>query len=607
MELLKKFLLLAWVLCALLVENSVSTNLGQIQSLSAITPRSKMHERNENFTPSLDCEHHYIDHVSLLEARPIRFAKTTMHLKTPAIAVEDIESYLTAVTCSDTFMTLTFIDKEVLQHAKAQWEEDSSILFIMAREGCNPAGSRAPYLVSLVSEDRATNTLEFSSESLAWDEAYDTIEVSFGVATKGDDYNAGGLRQHAELSKRQDDSSFISFDTDPTILLMDETNYPDLPSTSDETSSTNAPSDISFSFLGQQLIQGLKCIDCSLNGDISIQDTTSSDSSNWSLAVIANGVSAHIEIEASLNPQVDTLEFNVPVQGIMLDTFSIGGIAVVAPEIVVEVFGKITASVDVDVSWGFDITIPDGSYIQLTSNDETDLSLSTSGFNKTEINQLPFNASISNPAITPVIGLRFNFLLAVSPVTDLDLVPSMYAGVYIDLPKLSADFEFVTDANALCETIDSEETDPDLQITFPNLLIIQPSAAMALGGVVGVCFESTGFGFDKLEGFNFPGLNPSESEASGTETETATRTAAGVTTAITEAGVPVTSVPSAGTTPVNTSARTSSSTPIRTSGAAAETSSNAASSNKLKISEQSRFACTAGILTLVFVFVGTVL
>lgn len=110
-----------------------------------------------------------------------------------------------------------------------------------------------------------------------------------------------------------------------------------------------------------------------------------------------------------------------------------------------------------------------------------------------------------------------------------------------------------------------------------------------------------------VEGFNFPGLNPSESEASGTETETATRTAAGVTTAITEAGVPVTSVPSAGTTPVNTSARTSSSTPIRTSGAAAETSSNAASSNKLKISEQSRFACTAGILTLVFVFVGTVL
>ncbi|KAH9211529.1 hypothetical protein DL95DRAFT_448189 [Leptodontidium sp. 2 PMI_412] len=521
MELLKKFLLLAWVLCALLVKNSVSTNLGQIQSLSAITPRSKMHERNENFTPSLDCEHHYID-----------------------------------------------------------LEEDSSILFIMAREGCNPAGSRAPYLVSFVSEDRATNTLEFSSESLAWDEAYDTIEVSFGVATKGDDYNAGGLRQHAELSKRQDDSSFISFDTDPTILLMDETNYPDLPSTSDETSSTDAPSDISFSFLGQQLIQ------------------------------------AHIEIEASLNPQVDTLEFNVPVQGIMLDTFSIGGIAVVAPEIVVEVF---------DPRW----------FIHSAHcNDETDLSLSTSGFNKTEINQLPFNASIYNPAITPVIGLRFNFLLAVSPVTDLDLVPSMYAGVYIDLPKLSADFEFVTDANALCETIDSEETDPDLQITFPNLLIIQPSAAMALGGVVGVCFESTGFRFDKLEvsqeiaavsyalpnlclewfdgdvgveGFNFPGLNPSESEASGTETETATRTAAGVTTAITEAGVPVTSVPSAGTTPVNTSARTSYSTPIRTSGAAAETSSNAASSNKLKISEQSRFACTAGILTLVFVFVGTVL
>lgn len=248
--------------------------------------------------------------------------------------------------------------------SSSSWHVKAATLLGRGLHICKSLGSNSSSVadycdqrVSLVSEDRATNTLEFSSESLAWDEAYDTIEVSFGVATKGDDYNAGGLRQHAELSKRQDDSSFISFDTDPTILLMDETNYPDLPSTSDETSSTNAPSDISFSFLGQQLIQGLKCIDCSLNGDISIQDTTSSDSSNWSLAVIANGVSAHIEIEASLNPQVDTLEFNVPVQGIMLDTFSIGGIAVVAPEIVVEVFGKITASVDVDVSWGFDITV----------------------------------------------------------------------------------------------------------------------------------------------------------------------------------------------------------------------------------------------------------
>ncbi|KAG4429587.1 hypothetical protein IFR05_014936 [Cadophora sp. M221] len=620
MELFKKFPLLVWVLGTLLVGGGVSVNPNQIPSFSAITPRLKILKRGERFTPSFDCEHHYIDHVSLLNARPSRFAKTSMHLKTPAITLEDIESYLTGVTCSGTSMALIFIDNEALQYAKTQWEEYTNILFITAHEGCNPAGSRTPYLASLASEDRDTNTLEFSSQSVPWDEAYDTIEISSGVSTEGDDYEIGGLRQHAELFKRQDEAISISIDIDPTVLLKDSAIYPELPSTSSETSSTDSQGGISFSILGNKLIQDLKCIDCSLLGNISLVDITSSDSSTWSLKAIANSVSAHIEIEANLRPRVDAFEFNVPLKTISLNTFAIAGIAVVAPKIVIEVFGKITASADVDVSLGFEVTIPDGSYIELTSDGKTDFSLTTSGF-------------ISNPAITPIIGLRFNFLLSVSPIAEL--APSIYAGVYIELPKLSADFEFVTDTNILCETIDSTETDPELQIAFPNLLNIQPSASMAVGGAAGVGFESTEFVFsdlkigkeiaavsfplsnlclewyngkgeERVEGFNAPGINGAESVISGTETGIATRTAAGV-TAITEAGGPVTSVASGGKTSGNAPAKTSSLTPSRTSGAAAETSRNSASGKMSKLSEQSRFTCAAGVLTVVFLFVGTVL
>ncbi|KAH7311046.1 hypothetical protein BKA65DRAFT_575080 [Rhexocercosporidium sp. MPI-PUGE-AT-0058] len=503
MELFRRLALIIWVLiAALITKGSVSASPGQIQSLSPITPRSKLPKRSENFTPSFDCEHHYI--------------------------------------------------------------EDSLSI----------------YRVKVSGENRGTNSVEFSSESVTWDAAYETIEVTSGMSADGDEYDVAGLRQHADLLNRQEDDSFASIDTDPTVPLKDQINYPDLPSTSDETSLTNPQSDISFSILSQQLIQGLRCIDCSLLGGISILDITCSDTSGWSLAALANNVSARIEIEAKLSPQLDTLEFNVPIHTITLETFEVGGIAVVAPEIVLE--------------------IPDGSYVELTSDGKTDLSFSVSGFNETEINRLPFNASISNPTITPVIGLRFNFLLSVSPFSDL--ASSIYAGVYIDLPKLSADFE-------------TRSTD-----CFPkNLLNIQPSAVMAVGGVVGAGFESTGFGFSDLEvnqeiaavsfslpnmclewntgdegveGFMLPGFDANGSETSQTATDTApqtgTRTAAGISTETSDTGGAPAAASAVGNTPGNTPARTSPSIPTKASGAAAATSSNSASSTVLKLSEQKK-------------------
>lgn len=224
--------------------------------------------------------------------------------------------------------------------------------------------------------------------------------------------------------------------------------------------------------------------------------------------------------------------------------------------------------------------------------------------------QLPFDANVSDPTITPSIGLRVNFLFAVAPSNIL--LPSVYAGVYIDLPKLSAEFEFVTDANVNCETVTSDGSAPDAEATFPELLYIQPSASIDVGAVGGYGYPKSGFVFsniklnqqlaaasfalpnqclewknDEIVGFIIAGLGGTN----GTETDTS-ETA-------TQSSDTATGTSNSGNSPT--------SAPSKTSGAAAETSSNSASGNLLKLSEHSRYSCAAGLLIMAFFIFGTVL
>ncbi|PVH75693.1 hypothetical protein DL98DRAFT_592955 [Cadophora sp. DSE1049] len=305
-------------------------------------------------------------------------------------------------------------------------------------------------------------------------------------------HSANTLRSHAQILTRQDDSS----SSEPLVLLNDPANYPSFPPTDTPPSSTSTESSISFSVLGKALIQDLTCKDCSAQGDISIQGTSDGGSDGWSLVASTSGVSAHVEIEASLRPDAE-LGFSATVKEIELDSFKVGGLVVVTPRIVVEVYGGTGASVDVDVSWGFDVTVPEGASIVITSEDGRDLSASILGFNNTQITQVPFNANISNPEVVLGIGLRFNFLLAVSPISSL--LPSIYAGVYMDLPGVAAQFSPVSDVNANCQNITSSETDASLQVAFPNLLYIQPLAYAGVGATLGVDVPGDGFEFSEVE------------------------------------------------------------------------------------------------------------
>ena len=175
-------------------------------------------------------------------------------------------------------------------------------------------------------------------------------------ATSSDIHSPNNLQDHVQLSTRQSGSN----SSELSALLEDPSNYPAFPSTDTVPDSTSTSSSISFSVLGKALIQDLSCKNCSAQGDISIQGTSANsddeDSSGWSLTAAAEGVSAHVEIAASLRPDTD-LAYQGTLKEIELETFEVAGLVVVTPKIVVELVVGGELSVDVDLEWGVDVVV----------------------------------------------------------------------------------------------------------------------------------------------------------------------------------------------------------------------------------------------------------
>jgi hypothetical protein len=135
-----------------------------IQILTAINIRSELERRDVDFTPKYTWEHHYADRiypptieefhhsnrfaldVSLLHGASARFAKTSTRFKLPALALEDIESHLESVQCSDSVLVLDFMDELALRQAKGEWDGLSNFILISSHPSCNKDGERAPYV-----------------------------------------------------------------------------------------------------------------------------------------------------------------------------------------------------------------------------------------------------------------------------------------------------------------------------------------------------------------------------------------------------------------------------------------------------------------------------
>lgn len=87
----------------------------------------------------------------------------------------------------------------------------------------------------------------------------------------------------------------------------------------------------------------------------------------------------------------------------------------------------------------------------------------------------PFSANVSDPDITISVGLRFKFLFTASAFHQEETI---YAGMYFDIPKLSATFALLSDVNDKCNAVSGTD------YSFNHLLNIKLSAEFEVGAIV---------------------------------------------------------------------------------------------------------------------------
>ncbi|KAK6599099.1 hypothetical protein H4I96_08303 [Botrytis cinerea] len=465
----------------------------QTTSLGAITVRSAEQKRGlANFKPDLECTHHYADHDSIIRGAHSRFASTSMKYKLPAVALEDIELNVKNIVCSKSTIILQFPSENLLLGAKKEWKDLSEFLVISSHAGCNDQNARAPYLVSNVEYVFKSNTAILSVRRIEWSDAYDTMEVKFGMGK----YDSSALRIHNDLRKRI--TSSVSVSSSETV------SFPSAPSAT-PTSDTSVH-DIGYSVpagfnlgsfatsndgVGGSLSIG--CSNCSIEGSIEMTQgvfNVSNSSLDTKKAVnfvengyfdmVVNGFGAHIEIDTAVAGTF-TETYIMNLMTLALPGFQIPDIAAIGPMWVPAIQGSIGVSKNLNFTYGFDVSAPDNSSIRLNIGNLTEST--SSGFSDSSITALPLTAIDSSISLTLSLALHSQILLGVNILSGDG---SIAAGAFLDLPALSVTISELTSVDENCNPAQSSSSSVKDLDYFSSLTNIVPQADIAIGLQAGI-------------------------------------------------------------------------------------------------------------------------
>ncbi|KAM0152971.1 hypothetical protein ACHAPG_007365 [Botrytis cinerea] len=465
----------------------------QTTSLGAITVRSAEQKRGlASFKPDLECTHHYADHDSIIRGAHSRFASTSMKYKLPAVALEDIELNVKNIVCSKSTIILQFPSENLLLGAKKEWKDLSEFLVISSHAGCNDQNARAPYLVSNVEYILKSNTAILSVRRIEWSDAYDTMEVKFGMGK----YDSSALRIHNDLRKRI--TSSVSVSSSETV------SFPSAPSAT-PTSDTSVH-DIGYSVpagfnLGSFATSNdgvggslsISCGNCSIEGSIEMTQgvfNVSNSSLDTKKAVnfvengyfdmVVNGFGAHIEIDTAVAGTF-TETYIMNLMTLALPGFQIPDIAAIGPMWVPAIQGSIGVSKNLNFTYGFDVSAPDNSSIRLNIGNLTEST--SSGFSDSSITALPLTATDSSISLTLSLALHSQILLGVNILSGDG---SIAAGAFLDLPALSVTISELTSVDENCNPAQSSSSSVKDLDYFSSLTNIVPQADIAIGLQAGI-------------------------------------------------------------------------------------------------------------------------
>ena len=204
------------------------------------------------------------------------------------------------------------------------------------------------------------------------------------------------------------------------------------------------------------------------------------------IAVTANNLFAHVELEAGWAPSVAE-KLNVTLFSIPLTPFTIPGIANIGLQFIAELTFAAELEINATFNAGFEIHVPNNSTLQaaIHVNDSQ-----ATGFEHTKFTTLGFSAS------EPDIEVKIEASLRASVLAGIFLFNGMgTAGVggFLDLPKLDLSIKQVEDTDTNCEPTEDGTVLQGLADQYGPVINIVPDVVLAVGAIAQAKVDIPGY------------------------------------------------------------------------------------------------------------------
>ncbi|KAH1518992.1 hypothetical protein KXX29_006872 [Aspergillus fumigatus] len=453
-------------------------NFPKARRLSAAVSRSKLESRAELASNLLRREASFDFLHGDQDPHSVFVATLDVKSKSPILALEELDDSVQDVICKESQVDILFGSIEQVRSVHRGLEQIDGFILVTSHSGCNPDGARSTYRVNKVVIDPTRNVLSLGKSDCGWQDAFHTTRVSFSRRHPSEvrrRSNTPTKRQQQSQSEPPEQTKTMGGSTEtPTVTFPAPSATSGLASTSAKELNEHYvdrkifPPDIPAADMLLPSGLTVSCKNCSLEGNIVLDkgsfEISGSDGlidavnstiaffDHGSIEVIANGLFAQIELEFDLSASQDLGSFTAQLPAIPLIPFEIPGVLVFGPIVVAEFDMSLSLDQNTGFSYGFNLSVPANSKVELNMDEISNSSIT--GFDKTTVHALPFQAKAALVSLIASIGFKPRVLLGINTA-----VGSVQGGVgaFLELPKVSVNVTQLRNVNEKCESVSNGE------------------------------------------------------------------------------------------------------------------------------------------------------
>ncbi|KAH2990454.1 hypothetical protein KXV25_009007 [Aspergillus fumigatus] len=453
-------------------------NFPKARRLSVAVSRSKLESRAELASNLLRREASFDFLHGDQDPHSVFVATLDVKSKSPILALEELDDSVQDVICKESQVDILFGSIEQVRSVHRGLEQIDGFILVTSHSGCNPDGARSTYRVNKVVIDPTRNVLSLGKSDCGWQDAFHTTRVSFSRRHPSEvrrRSNTPTKRQQQSQSEPPEQTKTMGGSTEtPTVTFPAPSATSGLASTSAKELNEHYvdrkifPPDIPAADMLLPSGLTVSCKNCSLEGNIVLDkgsfEISGSDGlidavnstiaffDHGSIEVIANGLFAQIELEFDLSASQDLGSFTAQLPAIPLIPFEIPGVLVFGPIVVAEFDMSLSLDQNTGFSYGFNLSVPANSKVELNMDEISNSSIT--GFDKTTVHALPFQAKAALVSLIASIGFKPRVLLGINTA-----VGSVQGGVgaFLELPKVSVNVTQLRNVNEKCESVSNGE------------------------------------------------------------------------------------------------------------------------------------------------------